>query len=123
MVDKVDDKVSYEGSCHCGAVRYDVQSALGSVIACNCSMCRKKGTLLSFVPTADFRLTSGEDKLTDYTFNTHVIHHLFCRDCGVTSFARGTDPKGNEMVAINVRCLDDVDLDALTITTIDGRSR
>jgi hypothetical protein len=112
----------HSGSCHCGAVTYDVEVALDSVIACNCSMCRRKGSLLAFVPVGAFDLKSGEDKLTDYQFNKHAIHHLFCKSCGVTSFVRGRDGKGNEMVAINVRCLDDVDLDALTVMQVDGRS-
>jgi hypothetical protein len=86
-------------------------------------MCQKKGTLLMFVPAADFTLKSGENKLTNYQFNKHAIHHVFCAKCGVTSFARGTDPKGNEMVAINARCLDDVDLNKLTIMNFDGRSK
>lgn len=115
-------KSAHRGACHCGAVAYEVQASLDAVIACNCSMCQKKGTLLTFVPAGDFALRKGEDALTDYQFNKHAIHHLFCSKCGVTSFARGTDPKGNEMVAVNVRCLDDVDLDALKITKIDGRS-
>lgn len=115
-------KRTHSGSCHCGAVTYDVTTTLGTVISCNCSMCQKKGTLLAFVPAADFMLKSGGDRLTDYQFNKHAIHHLFCSTCGVTSFARGKDPKGNEMVAINARCLDDVDLDKLTIKKIDGRS-
>lgn len=116
-------KQAHSGSCHCGAVTYDVNAALDRVISCNCSICQKKGTLLAFVPVTDFTLKSGEDKLADYQFNKHVIHHVFCSNCGVTSYVRGTDPKGNEMVAINVRCLDDVDLDKLTIMPFDGRSK
>ncbi|MDO9383055.1 MAG: GFA family protein [Hyphomicrobiaceae bacterium] len=116
-------KQTHSGSCHCGAVSYAVDAALDTVISCNCSMCQKKGTLLMFVQVADFTLKSGEDKLTDYQFNKHAIHHLFCSTCGVTSFARGKDPKGNEMVAVNARCLAGVDLDKLTIMNFDGRSK
>lgn len=115
-------KTSQSGGCHCGAVTYGVDAAFDAVIACNCSMCQKKGTLLAFVPASDFTLKSGADHLTDYQFNKHSIHHLFCSTCGVTSFARGQDRQGNEMVAINVRCIDGIDIDKLTITQIDGRS-
>lgn len=117
------EKQHYTGGCHCGAVRYEVSAALDAVISCNCSICQKKGTLLSFVPTSDFTLASGEDKLVDYQFNKGVIHHLFCATCGVTSFARGTDPKGQSMVAINIRCLDGIALEDVTIVNFDGRSR
>ncbi|MDB4942207.1 MAG: Gfa-like protein [Labilithrix sp.] len=111
------------GGCHCKKVRYEVKVAADSAIACNCSMCTKKGTLLTFADEASFTLHSGEDNLTDYLFNKQVIHHLFCKTCGVTSFARGKMPDGTPMVAINVRCLDDVDPEKLTIKHVDGRSR
>ncbi len=66
---------------------------------------------------------SGESDLTDYQFNKHLIHHLFCSACGISSFTRGTGPDGSEMVAINVRCLDDVTLDSLSISHFDGKSQ
>lgn len=113
----------YTGGCHCGAVRFDVSAPFDTAISCNCSICQKKGTLLAFVPADAFSLASGEEKLTDYQFNKRAIHHLFCSTCGVTSFARGTDPKGNSMVAINVRCLDGIALEDITIVNFDGRSR
>lgn len=110
------------GSCHCGAVRYEVDTDLSSVIACNCSMCARSGTLLSFVPAERFRLLSGEENLRDYQFNRRVIHHLFCATCGIKPFARGKNRDGSDMVAINVRCLEDVDPQALTPRFFDGRS-
>jgi hypothetical protein len=112
----------YTGSCHCGRVRYEVTTDLASVVACNCSICSKKGLLLAFAPAASFRLISGEDELGDYQFNRRIIHHRFCRNCGVESFACGTGPDGAAMVAINVRCLDGVDVSALSLTPFDGRS-
>ena len=115
-------KKSYAGGCQCGKVRYEAAIELGEVIACNCSRCGRIGSLLTFIPTSDFTLTSGEDDLQDFQFNKHVIHHLFCKTCGIESFARGTGPGGVEMVAINARCLDDVDIDALEINKVDGRS-
>jgi len=114
----------YTGSCHCGAVRYTVALDLAQpVIACNCSMCGRAGTLLSFVPVEKFTLEQGSESLTDYRFNHHVIHHLFCKVCGIKSFARGVGPNGKEMVAINVRCVEGVDPSALAIKQVDGKSR
>ncbi len=115
---------TYAGGCHCGKVRYEVKLDLTKpVIACNCSMCGRSGTLLSFVPASEFQLLSGEDALTDYQFNHHVIHHLFCRVCGIKSFARGTGRDGGATVAVNTRCLDDAELGALNVTQFDGKSR
>ena len=113
----------YAGGCHCGAVRYEATAELGRVIACNCSICSKKAHLLAFVPADRFTLLSGADALTDYQFNTKKIHHLFCKTCGVQSFARGTGPDGSQMVSINVRCLDGVDPSTLEVMPFDGKSR
>jgi hypothetical protein len=112
---------THTGGCHCGAVRYEVALELERVMACNCSICSKKGTLLSFVPVEQFELLSGEDALADYQFNKKIIHHLFCKTCGVESFAKGVGPDGKPMRAINVRCLDDVDVSKLDVSHFDGK--
>jgi hypothetical protein len=112
---------TYSGGCHCGKVRYEVTTDLSGVIECNCSICSKKASLLAFVPPTQFKLLSGEGELGDYQFRTRSIHHLFCKTCGIHSFARGTDPGGNEMRAVNVRCLDDVDPSTVQRTPFDGR--
>jgi hypothetical protein len=113
---------NYAGSCHCGAVAYRVDLDLTKpVMSCNCSICRRVGSLLAFVPPGAFQLENGEDALTDYQFNRHNIHHLFCKTCGIKSFARGTGPDGNPMVAINVRCLHEVEPDTLTVRPFDGK--
>ena len=113
---------AHAGGCHCGAVRFTVDLDLNSpMLECNCSICSKTGTRLAFVPGASFALQSGEDHLKDYLFNKKHIHHLFCTTCGVRSFARGATPDGGTMVAVNVRCLDDVDVDKLTIRHYDGK--
>src|SRR5262249_43928156 len=71
---------TYEGSCHCGAVRYEVTMAPPEkAFACNCSICSRAGWLLAFVPEETFRLVSGESALEDYQFGKKHIHHYFCR--------------------------------------------
>ncbi len=114
---------TYQGGCHCGKVRYQITAKLAGAITCNCSICSKTGTMLTFVPAAQFELLSGEDALTDYQFGRMNIHHLFCKHCGIRSFARGQKPDGTRMAAINVRCLDDVDLEAVPVQKVDGKSR
>lgn len=111
------------GGCHCGAVRYEAQADLSQSMECNCSHCEKKGFILTFTPRTNFTLLKGEDGLTEYRFNKHVIAHQFCNNCGTQPFALGVGPDGAEMAAINVRCIDKVDLAALKPMKFDGRSR
>ena len=108
------------GGCHCGAVRYEAEVDTTSGIECNCSYCTKAAPLLAFTSADRFRVTSGEEALTDYRFNKHVIAHLFCRHCGIGAFGRGTGPDGTEMAAINLRCVDGIDLDAVERKPFNG---
>lgn len=113
-----------KGGCHCGKVRYEVELDLTKpVIECNCSICAGKGMLLAFVPENQVAIESGEDLLTEYRFNTDKITHLFCKICGMQSFAKSRDKEGNPTYAINVRTIDDIDLAALSRMPYDGKSR
>lgn len=116
-------KTTWKGGCHCQKVRYEVTVDATSGIACTCSICQKKGSILAFAPVEGFKLVSGSDDLSDYQFNHRVIHHLFCKHCGIGSFGRGTNPDGKETVAINLRCLDDIDLSNVRVTMFDGKSK
>ena len=114
---------TYSGGCQCGKVRYEVQMDIGEVLACNCSRCGRLGSLLAFAPATQFKLLSGAADLTDFEFNRHMIQHKFCSTCGIQSFAIGTDPKtGAKMAAIDARCVDGIDIDALKVKKFDGRS-
>ena len=113
---------TYTGGCHCGAVRFEVISTLEKVIECNCSHCEKKGLLLTFVPKTQFTLLQGEVELTEYRFNKKKIAHLFCKVCGVQPFGHAQNPEGMEMSAINVRCLDGIDIHSISPTPVDGKS-
>lgn len=111
---------TYSGACQCGAVAYDVTLDLASTITCNCSRCRRLGVILAFTPRDQFALRQGEGATRSYKFNTNAIDHQFCATCGVQPFAFARGPDGVEMAAINVRCLDGVDLDALKPHAVDG---
>jgi len=117
----------HSGGCHCGAVRYEVSvpggdnNGLGTVIECNCSICQKRGLLLFFVQPDQFKLTAQPKSMQDYLFNKKQIHHVFCPTCGIESYAMGKTPSGAEMVAVNARCLDDVDVTALSTRAFDGK--
>lgn len=113
----------YQGSCHCGKVAFDVEGELTGAMECNCSICTRKGALMWFVPRDKLRLLTPESALSTYTFNKHVIQHRFCPTCGMHPFGEGVDPQGNKMAAINIRCLEDIDLAAVPVQNFDGRSK
>ncbi len=110
----------YEGSCHCGRVRFRVEASLDAVAECNCSMCEKKGFLHLIVATGAFELVAGADELTSYRFNTGVAEHRFCRHCGVHPFyTPRSDP---DKVDVNARCLEGVDVTSLERRAFDGKN-
>lgn len=113
----------HHGSCHCGRTRYQVEGTPASLLACNCSICSKRGYLLWFVPREQLHLETAESELAVYTFNTHNIKHCFCPVCGCAPFGLSSNADGQSMAAINARCLDDLDISSLPRQHYDGRSR
>jgi hypothetical protein len=109
---------TYEGGCHCGAVRFQVVVNQAEAIECNCSICRKKGFLHLIVPPEQFTLLKGAEVLTTYTFNTHTAQHTFCRICGIHPFYR---PRSHpDAIDVNIRCLDEDVLTRFTLNSFDG---
>ena len=115
--------MKYRGTCHCDNVAFDVEGEISGAMACNCSMCSRKGSLLWFVPRSQLQLLTPEDRIGTYTFNKHVIRHRFCKTCGIHPYGEGVDREGNAMAAINIRCLENIDLDAVPVHHYDGRSK
>ncbi len=113
---------THTGSCHCGAVRFEVDaSVVLPVLDCNCSICRMTGFLHLIVPCSRFRLLAGEGELAEYTFNTGLARHRFCRRCGVKSFyVPRSNPDG---IDVNVRCLDPATIERIDITAFDDSRR
>lgn len=114
--------MKYKGSCHCGRVAFEVEGTVDKALACNCSICSRKGSLLWFVPRAQLRLLTPEENASTYTFNRHVIKHRFCGVCGMHPYAE-VDQGQNQGAAVNLRCLEDFDVASVPVTHFDGRSR
>lgn len=113
--------MTHHGSCHCGAIAFDLEGEVTEAMDCNCSMCRRRGSLLAFFPREALTLTRGEGEYATYRFNTETIAHHFCKTCGITPFSEGVHPKtGAKMAAVNVRCLPDVDISTLQVKQVDG---
>ena len=114
--------MNHTGSCHCGRIAFEVEGELTGAMSCNCSICRRKGALMWFVPREALTLRTPESAMATYTFNRHAIRHHFCPTCGIHPFGEGTKPDGSRMAAINIRCLDGVDIEAVPVTRFDGAS-
>jgi len=113
--------VTHRGGCHCGAVAFEVDAPASIEVSdCNCSICAMTGFVHLIVPKDRFRLLRGAESLTEYTFNTGVAKHLFCRRCGIKSFyVPRSHPDG---VSVHAHCLDRSTVTAMTITPFDGQN-
>jgi len=114
--------MTHQGSCHCGRIKFEVEGSIDSALSCNCSICRRKGSLLWFVPREALRLLTPESEAATYTFNKHVIRHRFCPACGIHPYGEGKGPDGNAMAAINLRCIEGIELESVPVKRYDGRS-
>ncbi len=109
---------AFEGGCHCGRVRFRVETRETVALDCNCSICAKKGYLHLIVPPEAFTLLAGADDLATYTFNTGVAKHHFCKTCGVAPFYRPRSHPG--WYDVNVRCLDEGAARGFEVRPFDG---
>ncbi|HEX7912352.1 MAG TPA: GFA family protein [Paraburkholderia sp.] len=110
-----------QGSCHCGAVKFELRAAITPAQRCNCSLCRRKGALMTpLIPASQLTILSGEDALTLYQFNTKVARHYFCKHCGVYPFHRPR--KDPQQWRVNIGCLEGVDPYSLEAGVADGAS-
>jgi hypothetical protein len=113
---------TYHGSCHCGRVKFSVTTDIDKVVSCNCSICSKKGVLHHRVTPEQFNLLEGKEYLSLYQFDTKEAKHFFCKECGIHPFS---NPRAApNMYSINVRCLDDFDLESeeYEVVKFDGRN-
>ena len=115
-----DQLVNYKGSCHCGTVTFEIDAPKKlEAEKCNCSLCSKAGFLHLILPLSQFRLLTGKDNLSTYTFNTGIAKHTFCKTCGIKPFyIPRSNPDG---IDINVRCLDSLPLD-IEVVEFDGQN-
>ena len=121
--------MTYTGSCHCGAVRFEVDAEIDSVRSCDCSICSRRGALNFRVPKESLRLLTPWENLSLYQWGSRTAKDYFCRVCGILPFRRPGDPTPQERRegvqpfdgwAVNVRCLEGIDLEKLPITRIHG---
>ncbi len=107
----------YRGSCHCGAVRFEVEGPL-EAYRCDCSLCRRRGAIMSNVHETRLRIMQGEDALALYQWNTRIAKHYFCRTCGIYPFHRKRSMPDH--YGVNLACLEDFDLKGAAVRDADG---
>ncbi len=109
----------YQGGCHCGRVRFEIDAEIGTILDCNCSICAKKGFLHLIVDPQQVRMLSPADAVSLYQFNTKTAKHYFCPVCGISAYYI---PRSHpDKIDVNVRCLEGVELEGLTIVPFNGR--
>ena len=114
--------MKYKGSCHCGRIAFEVEGTLAGAMTCNCSMCQRKGAVMWFVPRDMLKLLTPDKDASTYLFNKHAVQHRYCSVCGIHPFGEGTDPKGVRTAAVNIRCLEGIELEKIPTTHYDGRA-
>jgi hypothetical protein len=114
--------MNYKGSCHCGGISFEVEGDFREVMECNCSICSRKGSLLGFVPQEKLKMLTPKERMGTYTFNKHTIKHHFCPTCGIHPLVEAKDKSGRPTAAINVRCLEGIDLGSLKVKPFNGRA-
>lgn len=111
---------TYRGSCHCGAIAFEIETDLTAFTKCDCSLCRKKNAVMTKVHESQFKLIRGESDLGAYQWNTRAAKHHFCKRCGIYTFHRKR--VSPDFFGINVYCLDEVDISSVPVVAVDGLS-
>ena len=111
--------MKYTGSCHCGSIKFEIDSDLEKIVQCNCSICIKRNAKMIMIPKENFKLLEGSENLSLYQFNTEIAKHFFCKKCGIyTHHNRKSDPNG---MGVNLGCIDDVDPMEFAVIQFDGK--
>ena len=111
--------MKYTGSCHCGSIKFEIDSDLEKIVQCNCSICIKRNAKMIMIPKENFKLLEGSEHLSLYQFNTEIAKHFFCKKCGIyTHHNRKSDPNG---MGVNLGCVEDLDPMAFDVIQFDGK--
>jgi hypothetical protein len=110
--------MTYEGSCHCGAVRFRIDAAIDELTTCDCSLCAARNALMAKIPEQDLTVLDGEAMLTRYEWNTRRAKHFFCRRCGVYVFHRKR--AAPDFFGVNAFCLRDFDPESVPVRATEG---
>ncbi|MDH3388677.1 MAG: GFA family protein [Gammaproteobacteria bacterium] len=113
----------YEGSCHCGAVRFSYDGdEITQGLRCTCSICRRKGALMSpeAIPVTDLKIDADPADLGLYEFDSKIAKHYFCRHCGI--YTHNVTARFPDKCRVNLGCIDDLDTDGFEVLVFDGKN-
>ena len=111
--------MKYAGSCHCGSIKFEIESDLEKIVQCNCSICIKRNAKMIMIPKDNFKLLEGSENLSLYQFNTEIAKHFFCKKCGIyTHHNRKSDPNG---MGVNLGCVEGLDPMVFDVIQFDGK--
>lgn len=110
----------HSASCHCGQVKFEIESDIAELTTCDCSLCKKKNALMVKVHKDHLTLLSGSEILSEYQWNTRVARHFFCSECGIYTFHRKRSLPDH--YGVNIHCLDDFDMEAVPVRATEGKS-
>ena len=100
----------HHGACHCGTVQFEVDAELSKGVVCDCTICKRKGAVMVLIDKEQFNITSGEENLSSYQFNTKIAHHFFCKTCGIYTHHKRRRDDG---FGVNTGCLDEFSTESL----------
>jgi hypothetical protein len=108
----------YQGSCHCGAVRFEVTADIVELTTCDCSLCVKRNAVMVKIPEQGLAILHGEDCLSLYQWNTNRAKHYFCRLCGIYVFHRKR--ASPDHFGVNIFCLEGFDPKSVPVRATEG---
>ncbi|KAL5340932.1 Mss4-like protein [Aspergillus crustosus] len=116
--------MNYQGRCHCGNVKFSFTMPVpieeNEVVKCNCSICTKNGYLMIYPNLSDATFDHPKDSVQEYRFASKMYPHFFCKSCGSSLYAKG--PEGSDMLAVNIRFVEGLDIDKLKLKPFDGKN-
>jgi hypothetical protein len=109
-----------EGSCHCGRIKLQIDVAPDQVTDCNCSICRRYGTLWAYYSPKQVRITEAVPTQI-YMWDERSLAFHRCAECGCVTHWSAVEP-GHDRMGVNARLLVPEILAAAHVRHFDGAS-
>ena len=108
------------GTCHCGAVRIEIPRRPRTLTSCNCSICRRYGTLWAYYKAADVRIVSKAGATDKYSWGRKGLAFVRCATCGCVTSWKRLKPRKVAYMGVNIRNFEPDDVDGIRVRHLDG---